>query len=488
MREKTMNMTTGSIRKILLSFSLPMLFGNLFSQFYSMVDSIVVGRFVGAEALAAVGATTPIILIMIAVLIGLNVGFTVVFSQFYGAKDFVMLRNAYANSLLISGIAALIFSVVGVLIARPVLILMNTPKELLNGACTYLYISFLMCIAQMLYFLFGSAFRALGDSKTPLYCLIISSVLNIVLDLLFVIVFHWGIAGVAWATAISQSVSAIVEFYYLHRHFEILHLKRENFKLQRKVVTKILKLAVPMAFQNSFNGIGSVLIQSAVNGFGTTVIAAYAAATRIGEFAMQPMNTIGNAISVFVAQNFGAKDKKRIQDGVKKAIQLAFFISLVVALLLFMFGGMLASLFVEKNAMGYSEIVMHVKQYLYIVSMPCFLAGFAFVFEYSLRGLGDGAAPMIAGIVELIIKVGVAMFAAHTLHSILGLWIAWPVAYAISGFVAMLRYLYYIRKIKFNEKEIDMSIVSDEVTKMFVAVDTERDIGLMASDDIERFD
>lgn len=450
--KKAIVLTEGFPAKVIILFTLPILGGNMISLFYNMVDSVVVGRFVGTNALAAIGNSLPMLFIMIAILVGLNISVGVVMSQHCGAKNEEMMRISLANSILLSLAFAVVITIIGYNGAEPFLRMMNTPKEVLPVATTYLHICFIACTTQLFYYLFATVYRSMGNSKTALYSLIIANILNIGLDLIFVLRFHWGIAGVAWATAISQLISAVITWFWLQKDYPVLHLHKKDFTIRKDIMGQIFGLALPISLQNSFNAIGSTIIQTAVNGFGTTVIAGYTVATVINQFVNMPMESVGNAMSMYVGQNFGAKKTDRIRQGVRQSVLIALGTCVFIGLFLIVFGGTIARWFVKDAR----EVVNIVKQYIYIVSVPSFFAGLAYIFEFSLRGLGDGTRPMVAGLIELGVKVAIAMYAAYGLHQVIGIWFAWPVAYILSGLVAM---GWYFKKIK-NIDQPDFSVSS----------------------------
>ena len=327
-------MTQGDVRKALLAFSVPSLIGNLLHQVYSLTDSIVVGRILGMEALAAVGCTMPLILLLAALMIGTNIGVGVLLSQAFGAHDMERMRRGFLNSLYVGlGISA-VLAVIGAPLSQPVLKLMGTPEETLRNATAYLRINFLTSFCPMLYYLFSCAFRGMGDSRTDLYCLIVSVAMNVVLDILFVAAFHWGVAGSAWATAIAQLSSSVFAAILLFKKYPVMRPGPGDMKPDRKLISTIGRLSVPIAAQSAFNNIGNLVAQGAVNSFGAVAMAAYTAAGRVGAFALMPLETLGNTLSIYTGQNYGAGKTARMEEGRRVTLRLQFGLSTVLGVLL----------------------------------------------------------------------------------------------------------------------------------------------------------
>ncbi|MBQ7693409.1 MAG: MATE family efflux transporter [Oscillospiraceae bacterium] len=433
-------MTRGDVLGGLLAFSVPSLIGNLLHQVYSLTDSIVVGRILGMEALAAVGCTLPLILLLAALMIGTNIGVGVLLSQAFGAKDMPRMRRGFLNSLYVGLGISLVLAVVGVPLSKPILVLMGTPEGPLQNAVAYLRINFITSFCPMAYYLFSCAFRGMGDSRTDLYCLIVSVSTNVVLDILFVAVFRWGVAGSAWATALAQLGSAVVAAVLLFRKYPVMRPARADLMPDRKLIAQIGRLSVPIAAQSAFNNIGNLVAQGAVNGFGAVVMAAYTAAGRVGAFALMPLETVGNTLSIFVGQNYGAGKTERIDEGRRVALRLQLLLSTVLGLLLILFGKPVTRLFLADAS---EELLKVSYAYLLITAAPGFLAGLMFTYQQLLRGMGDTRASMRGGVIQLVSKVAVIALGAQVLKSLNALWAAWPVSFA-----AATLYLYWHMKKK----------------------------------------
>ena len=312
MAKTSVNMTAGEPWQLLLRFAVPTMLGGLLNQVYSITDSIIVGRYLGETALAAVGSCGPVVMLLGAVLVGLNMGVGVIMSQCFGSGSIERMRRAFANSLYLGAILSLVTAAIGILFSRLILTLMGTPAGPLPQAVLYLRIAYGTSIFPVLYWLFSCAFRGMGDSTTSLWCLIVSVVSNIFLDILFVAVFRWGVAGSAWATALAQAFAALFSYFMLWRKYPEMRFTKQDFAPDKEILRDVTVLAVPIALQNGFNNLGNIVVQSAVNGFGESVMAAYTAASRVGTLSLIPVENIGGALSVYAGQNYGAKKNERI--------------------------------------------------------------------------------------------------------------------------------------------------------------------------------
>ena len=440
----TNDMTTGNPVKLILLFSILLLIGNIFQQFYNMVDTIIVGRFIGVEALAAVGTTSSMVFLVNGFVMGLTSGFAVLISQKYGAKDEVGVKEAVASSIILSIIATILVTFISVLSAKPLLTLMNTPSNILKDASTYIIILYAGNIAIIFYNMMAAILRALGDSKTPLYFLIVSSVLNIILDLVLIINFKMGVAGAAYATVISQGVSAILCVIYTYKRYKILRLKKDDFKVKKKYYRKHLKVGIPMALQFSITSIGIMTVQSAINIFGSTVIASYAASSKVLQLVMQPATTLGVTMATYCGQNIGAKRYDRIKEGVKKCVQISIITSVISAIILIFLGKYFVMMFVSNPD---AEILSYAQQVLNISAIFFIPLGLIFVYRNALQGIGDSFIPMMAGVYELVARAIVA-FTLPKVLEFMGICLADPVAWFAA--VIPLAYTYYKREKSFK--------------------------------------
>ena len=328
-------MTEGVIWKQLVIFSIPLLIGNLFQQLYNTVDSIVVGQFIGSEALAAVGSSTPLINLIIGMFMGIAVGSGVIISQYYGAKSEDKMGWAVHTSIALSIIGGILLSVVGIVFSPSILRLMKTPPEVLDTSVLYFRIYFLGSLFNLLYNMGAGILQAVGDSRRPLIFLCISSVTNIVLDLLFVAGFHMGVDGVAWATIISQFVSAVLVMSALMRTKDIYRLELRKIKIDKRMMKRILRLGIPSGIQQSIISLSNVVVQANVNIFGSTVMAGFGAYNKVDGFVVLPMQSFCMAATTFTGQNIGAGKPERIREGIKQGMIICVSVSALISLLLF---------------------------------------------------------------------------------------------------------------------------------------------------------
>lgn len=439
----TNDMTKGNPVKLILLFSIPLLIGNIFQQFYSMVDTIIVGRFVGVDALAAVGATGSMVFLVNGFATGLTSGFAVLVSQKFGAKDENGLRKAVASAVTLTVISVIVVTLVSLIGAKPLLKLMNTPENIMGDAHTYIKIIYGGVVATVAYNLIASILRALGDSKTPLYFLIVSSVLNVVLDLVFIINFKMGVAGAAYATIISQGVSAILCLVYTYKKFIILRLKKEDFNVKRKYYQKHLKIGIPMALQFSITAIGIMTVQGALNVFGSIVIASYTAASKALQLVMQPAITFGVTMATYCGQNLGAKEYGRIKDGVKECTKISIITSIIAGAVLIFLGKYFVMMFISNPD---AEILKYAQQVLDISAIFFIPLGLIFIYRNALQGIGDSFVPMMAGVYELVARAIVA-FTLPKYLDFMGICLADPVAWLAAAIPLGITYFRRIRSL-----------------------------------------
>ena len=444
--ELTKDMTTGNTIKLILLFSIPLLIGNIFQQFYSMVDTIIVGRFVGVDALAAVGSTGSMGFLINGFVIGLTSGFAVLISQKFGAKNEEGLKKATASALVLSLVSTIIITIISVMFAKPLLHLMNTPDNIINDANKYITIIYGGTIATVAYNILASILRALGDSKTPLYFLIIASILNIILDIVFIVNFNMGVSGAAYATIISQGVSSILCLIYTYKKYKILRLKMEDFKVKKRVYIKHLKIGIPMALQFSITAIGIMTVQGALNIFGSTVIAAYTAASKVLQIVMQPAITFGVTMATYCGQNLGAKNYGRIKEGVKKCTEISIITSIIAGLILVFGGKFFVGLFISNPDASILAYAQECLNYSAIFFIPL---GLIFIYRNALQGMGESFVPMMAGAYELIARAIVA-FTLPRFIDYTGICLADPIAWLAA---AIPLGLYYFKKMRTIEKK-----------------------------------
>ena len=385
-----MDMTAGSIWKLLLSFSVPLLIGNLFQQLYNTVDSLVVGNFVGTEALAAVGSTTCIINTMVMFFTGTSIGATVVISRHYGAHDDRKLHLAVETTMMVTFIASILFTGIGVLFTPFMLRFMSTPEDVLPSASEYLRIYFSGISGLLIYNMGSAVLRAVGDTRRPLLFLCFSSILNTVLDLIFVIVFDLGIAGVAYATILSQFISAALVLVVLTLDGGSYHLVWQDLRIDRPTFRQILSIGLPAGFQQSLTSFSNVYVQSYVNYFGSACMAGWSCYTKIDQFIFLPLQSMNQAATTFVSQNIGAQDIKRAKRGSRTAFYMSTAITIAISAILWFTAGQFVSLFnQDPSVISYGVLFIHTNSTL---TFTCCATQ---IFSGSLRGAGDSKTPML---------------------------------------------------------------------------------------------
>lgn len=438
----TTDMTKGSPVKLLLKFSIPMLIGNLFQQLYSMVDAIVVGRAMGVKALAAVGATGSMNFLVIGFAVGFASGFSIVVAQRFGAGDDEGVRQSTAMSLMLSAVVAAIGTALSVLGTKPLLRLMNTPADIFDNAYNYIVVVFAGLATIIFYNLFACVLRALGDSKTPLYFLILSSLLNVGLDLLFVVVFRMGVAGASWATVLAQGVSAVLCGAYMYKKFPILHFKKEDFKWRPKMCVQLLRIGVPTALTSSITAIGCMMIQTTINGFGSAIVAAYTAANKVEAITSQITYSLGLGVATYAAQNYGAGNYARVRSGVNKAAIMALIGGTFGAVVVWAFGTPLNLLFVAASEL---EVLAAARQFLFMESFFFPVLGVLFVYRSAMQGLGNATIPMVSGIVELVMRLAAAM-GLSVLWGYFGVCLSNPIAWTGAAVLLIAAYFMQMRR------------------------------------------
>ncbi len=397
----THDMTKGSPLRLIVTFTIPLLIGNIFQQLYSMADTIIVGRTLGTNALAAVGSTGALSFLVLGFFFGLTSGCTVITAQRYGAKDHAGVRRSVVTSTILCTVITLVITLISLLLTGPMLREMNTPADIYDGAFHYIFVIFLGTPAVVFYNLIASLIRALGDSRTPLIFLIVSSVLNIALDFVFILWFGWGVAGAAWATVLSLLVAGWWCLVYARRHFPLLRVHRADWHFDWGFAWEHLKVALPMALQFSITAIGVVVMQAVLNRFGSTAVAAFTAASKIDMLAVQPAISLGITMATFCAQNYGAGKFDRIRRGVNRSSVLMLAVSAAGSVLMIVFYPQLTRLFVGE---GEPEVVRLVGTYMWSNASLYVILGMLFVYRHSLQGMGHAFVPMLAGVSELFMR------------------------------------------------------------------------------------
>ncbi len=440
------DMTVGNPMKIILAFSLPVLLGNLFQQFYNMVDTVIVGQYLGEDALAAVGSTGCLMFLVLGFANGIAQGFGVMISHAFGAKNQALLRHYVALSCILTLIVSVILTVPTMAASRQLLHWLNTPENVMDLANSYIRIIFAGIICTMAYNVVAGILRGIGDSRTPLYFLILSSGLNIALDVFLIVVFNLGTAGAAYATVIAQGIAAVLCFIVMFQKHEILRIGRKDCYWDFGDVGRMLSVGIPMALNYSITAIGTMVLQSAINVFQSGVMAAFTAASKVSNIAMQTMPTLGTAMATYCGQNLGAGKYDRIYRGMRSAFFLCF-IAAGLGAVICCFGGPFMIGWFIKNP---SDVTIgYAMQYLYTAS--AFMLPLAWIFTYrnALQGLGRGVIPMVSGVVELVSRYIVILFAAGP-FGYPGVCFADPAAWLTTGILLLVSYLVWKMQTKKN--------------------------------------
>ncbi len=420
---------------------LPLIVGNIFQQIYSISDIIIVGRTIGVNALASVGAAAPVFMLLVMVTMGMANGFTVLTGQFYGAGDLEKMRRSVAMSMMLS-IATVVFMAVSMFIViDPLLQLMNLPDVLYEDTRSYVLIVAAGLWAMMAYNFFSAVLRALGDSKTPVEFLVLATVINVALALLFILRYGLGVPGSAYALVMAQGFSALFCAIYMWKKFPILRMRKEDWKWDKGFALRHLKIGLPMAGQFSILGIGILLIQSITNSFGPNTIAGFTAAIRVEQLALQPMISFGVAMAAFSAQNFGARKLGRIREAVKECSRLAMTFAVCAGIFVFIFSETIVGIFIDE---GNPEVVRSALLYLNCSVPFYFFLSQVFIYRSAVQGMGVGMVPLASSLVELGMRIGVAKFLASD-WGYRGVCYASPVAWLASSVFLFFAYRYFIR-------------------------------------------
>lgn len=446
MKAVQLDMTKGSPMKIIFHFTLPIFIGNVFQQFYNMADAVIVGKFVGNQALAAVGSTGTIMFLIYGFVVGMTAGFTVLTAQKFGAGDMPAMRRSVAGASFLSLIVGIILTAAFMLFMKPWLILMHTPEDIFSDAYAYIMIISGGILAQMLYNLLASILRALGNSRIPLYFLILSALLNIVLDLVLIIVFHLGAAGAAIATVISQGVSGVLCLVYIIKKVPLLRMSREDWHPSGSLLRTQIRIGIPMALQYSITAIGTMMVQSALNILGSTLVAAYTAAGKIEQVVTQAYVAMGTTMATYGAQNMGAGDVKRIRQGFRASTVIGIIYAVLSAALVMTVGKYMTYLFVSEDV---PLIMNSVNTYLVCVGIFFIPLAIVNIYRNGIQGLGYGLLPMMAGVAELVGRGVVAVVAAGQ-KSYLGVCLASPAAWILASALLIGMY-FYVVKIDFKK-------------------------------------
>ncbi len=422
------DLTVGSPMKLILGFAFPMFLGLLFQQFYSLVDTMIVGKYLGVDPFAGVGSTGSLNFIVIGFCMGLCSGFSVPISQSFGAKDFPLLRKMVTNSVWLCTFFSVVITTLMLLFCRPVLTWMNTPENIFEYAYIYIFIFFAGIPCTILYNMTAAILRALGDSKSPIIFLAISSAINIGLDLLLIIVFRMGVDGAALATVVSQGVSGVISIIYIKKKFDILAMEKGDWKLERHLAGKLTGVGIPMGLQYSITGIGSVILQTAVNGLGSIYVASMTAGSKINIFLACPFDALGQTMAPYAGQNIGARKLDRVGKGLRAACIIGFIVSGLMVIVVKLFGDQLTMLFLDEKD---PVIMQNSTQFLIIVSAFYCLLTLVNTVRFTIQGMGFSSLAIIAGVMEMIAR-GIAGMLLVPAFGYLGACYSSPLAWLLA--------------------------------------------------------
>ena len=429
------DLTVGEPRKILWQFALPMFISVIFQQLYNIADSVIVGNFAmhGEDALAAVGASYPITMIFMAIALGCNTGCAVVISQLFGAKKYREMKTAVSTTLLASFVISIVLTVCGLLFSRGMLKMISTPENIFTDADVYLKIYIGGFIFLFFYNVVTGIFTSLGDSKTPLYFLIGSSVSNIILDYVFVAMLHWDVAGVAWATFVCQGIACVLALFTLQKRLKSIEVGEKAESFSWPMLKKVMAFAIPSILQQSFVSVGNIFVQNLINRFGSSVIAGYSAAIKINTFAVTCFSTTGNAVSSFTAQNVGAGYYDRVKKGLKAGLLMGLIIGIPFFVSGFFGGGILIKLFMKEQSTVALETGI---QFLKIVAPFYFVIPMKLITDGLLRGSGAMRYFMISTFSDLILRVALGYILAVPFGTT-GIWMSWPIGWTIGTVLSL---------------------------------------------------
>lgn len=398
----TKDMTSGSPAKLIFGFAIPMFLGLLFQQFYSMVDTLIVGKFLGVNPLAGVGSTTSLNFMVLGFCMGVCNGFAIPVAQMFGAREEGRLRRYVTNGAWLCIVFSVVMTLVVVAVCRPVLVLMQTPEEIFEYAYVYIVIVFWGIPCTFLYNILAAIIRSLGDSKTPVVFLAVSSGINIVLDLVFVLAFDMGVEGPAIATVLAQGISGIVCLWYMYRKFPVLHASREEWRPELSYMGKLCYIGVPMGLQYSVTAIGTLVLQAAVNGLGAAVVAGVTAGQKINAFIQCPLEALGQTMAPYAGQNMGAEKYDRIGKGLKSAVGMGFAVSVLCFVLAIFFGKQLTTLFVDASE---TTIISYSYQFLLYCTGGYCLLTLVNTVRFTIQGMGFSVFAILSGIMEMIARI-----------------------------------------------------------------------------------
>ncbi len=444
MSERVKDMTKGRPAGLILSFAVPLMIGNVFQQFYTMVDAIVVGKGVGVEALAALGSADWPNWLVTGLVIGFTQGFSIRISQRFGAEDWTGLRKTTAMSVWLAGIVAVIFTAVSLIFSRPILVALQTDPTVLEEALKYLRVIFAGIPIVLGYNVLSSILRALGDSRTPLIAMIVAACINIVLDLIFVMVFHWGVMGAAIATVFAQFCSCIFCFLAI-RQISVLQMSKQDWKPDWKNGWDLICLGTPIAFQNGVIGVGGLAVQYVINGFGFLFVAGFTATNKLYGILEIAASSFGYSMSTYTGQNLGAEKISRIRSGMRAGVVMSIITAAIIGGAMLLFGEYILSLFISGSPEDTEKVMKIAYHYLAYMCVPLPILYLLWIYRSALMGLGDTVVPMLSGIAELTMRMCMVLLMPKVIGQE-AVFMAEPAAWTAAAL--LLGTVYYIRQIK----------------------------------------
>ncbi|MDO4677326.1 MAG: MATE family efflux transporter [Blautia sp.] len=446
-KSTTNDMTVGNPVKLIISFMIPMCLGNIFQQFYNIADSIVAGQFIGVNALAAIGSTGSLMFFVTGWLNGLASGFAIIVAQMFGAKRYDRMRHYVAMSIYLMAVFSIVMTVGFEMANGTILHMMNSPAEVFGDVKGYMAVIYAGLGVTALYNALAAFLRALGDSKSPLYFLIISAVINVILDIVFIVVFGMGVEGCGYATVIAQGISAVFCLVYIVKRFPILHLKKEDFQISMDSFKRLLALGIPMGLQFSITAIGTIMVQGAVNIYGPAHMAGFSAAGKIQNIVATVFVAFGATLATYVGQNRGAGKMERVRTGVRYTQYMVLAWSVFTMAVMFFFGKYLTYLFVSPSETDVIDVAV---TYFHTVFWAYPFLGSIFIYRNALQGMGYGLVPMLGGIFELVARAGIVMLVAGR-TSFAGVCLSDPAAW-LAALIPLVPYYIYIMKKKHRTK------------------------------------
>lgn len=452
----TKDLTEGKPWRLIIGFAFPLFLGMLFQQFYSLVDTIVVGKFLGSNALAQVGSTGSINFLIIGFCNGVCSGFAIPVARAFGAKEYSSMRKVVAHSAWLSGIFAVVMTIITVLFCRQILEIMNTPKDIIDGAYQYIVIIFAGIPVTYLYNMLSGIIRSVGDSKTPVIFLALASVINIILDILLIGVLHTGVGGAGIATVISQAISGVACLIYMSKKYEILRISKEEWKWDTQIAKLLCMDGIPMGLQYSITAVGSVILQTAVNSLGTTAVASITAASRVSMFFCTPFDALGSTMATYGGQNIGAGKIDRIGEGLKAANIMGFIYSILAFLFLSQFSSVVLLLFVDATE---TEIIRAAQMCIMFNSGTYILLTMVNVVRFMIQGIGFSQFAVLAGVFEMIARTLVGIFLVPRLGFV-GACLANPLAWVFADAFLIPAYYRCIKICKKNQEVSNKQVLS----------------------------